>query len=102
MKKIINGKMYNTETAKEVGSWDNGRYHSDFHYVGETLYKKKTGEFFIFGEGGAASGYAERCGGNSTCFGEDIIPLSLQAAKEWVERKLDADTYEELFGEVEE
>ena len=87
MKKIINGKMYNTETAKEIGSWNNGRYRSDFYYVGE---------------GGAASRYAERCGGNSTCFGEDIIPLSSQDAKEWVERKLDADAYVELFGEVEE
>lgn len=102
MKKIINGKMYNTETAKEIGSWNNGRYRSDFYYVGETLYKKKTGELFVFGEGGAASRYAERCGGNSTCFGEDIIPLSQQDAKEWVERKLDADAYVELFGEVEE
>lgn len=64
--------------------------------------KKKTGELFVFGEGGAASRYAERCGGNSTCFGEDIIPLSSQDAKEWVERKLDADAYVELFGEVEE
>ena len=34
MKKIINGKMYNTETAKEIGSWNNGRYRSDFYYVG--------------------------------------------------------------------
>ena len=59
MKKIINGKMYNTETAKEIGSWNNGRYRSDFYYVGETLYKKKTGELFVFGEGGAASRYAE-------------------------------------------
>ena len=47
MKKIINGKMYNTETAKEIGSWNNGRYRSDFYYVGETLYKKKTGELFV-------------------------------------------------------
>ncbi len=102
MKKIINGKMYNTETATEVGSWDNGCFYSDFHYCRETLYKKRTGEFFICGEGGAASCYAESCDGNSTCYGETIMPLSLQDAKEWVERKLDADTYVELFGEVEE
>lgn len=24
MKKIINGKKYDTETAKELGSWSNG------------------------------------------------------------------------------
>ena len=83
-------------------SWDNGCYYSDFRYVRETLYKKRTGEFFICGDGGAASCYAGSCDGNSTCYGEAIIPLSLQDAKEWVERKLDADTYVELFGEVEE
>lgn len=53
MKKIIDGKMYNTETAKECGTWDNCEY--GFNRVEETLYRKKTGEFFIHGEGGANS-----------------------------------------------
>lgn len=42
MKKVINGKMYNTETAKKLDS--NGTEqlsYSDFNYWCETLYLKK-------------------------------------------------------------
>lgn len=101
MKRIIKGKMYNTETAANVGCWDNGLYCNDLYYCSETLYKKRTGEYFLYCEGGAGSRYSER-DGNFTCYGETIMPLSLQDAKEWVERELNADTYVELFGEVEE
>ena len=30
MKKIINGILYNTETAKELAEWSNGLSSSDF------------------------------------------------------------------------
>lgn len=42
MKKIINGKMYNTETATEIEHYNNGMPYSDFTYFEESLYKKKT------------------------------------------------------------
>ena len=38
MKKIINGKRYDTDTAKELGSWSYSHY-GDFAYVCETLYR---------------------------------------------------------------
>ena len=41
MKKIINNKLYNTETATELGSWNNGMSNSDSSYVAETLFRKK-------------------------------------------------------------
>lgn len=50
MKKIINGKKYDTESAQEICSRSSGHY-GDFHRVAETLYRKKTGEFFLYGEG---------------------------------------------------
>ena len=43
MKKIINGKMYNTETAEEIGSWENTPYKSNYIYFKEYLYRKKNG-----------------------------------------------------------
>lgn len=52
MKKIINGKMYNTETATELGDFWNGLSTSDFRNLSETLYRKKNGEFFLYGQGG--------------------------------------------------
>lgn len=102
MKKIINGKKYDTDTATEVGYWSNGFGYRDFSWMEETLYRKKTGEFFLHGEGGPMTGYAEQCGGNGWCSGERIIPMTEEKAKEWAERRMDVDEYEALFGEVEE
>lgn len=49
MKKIISGKVYDTETAKELGSWSNMADYRNFSQFSETLYLKKTGEFFYTG-----------------------------------------------------
>ena len=101
MKKIINGKKYDTETATELGSRWNGLGKRDFGHVTETLYKKKTGEYFLHGEGGPLTTYSESCGGGWSG-GEKIIPYSERMAREWAEEYLDADEYESIFGEVEE
>lgn len=101
MKKIINGKKYDTDTAKCVGDWTNGYGGNDFHYVSESLYRKKTGEFFLYGEGGAMTQYAES-DGDAYCGGAEIIPLTEKRAKEWAEKHLDCDDYESIFGVVEE
>lgn len=102
MKKIINGKVYNTDTAREIGCWANAGSWRDFNHVEETLYQKKTGEFFLYGEGGPSTKYAVICGMNSWTGGEKIIPLDYDTARQWAEEKLDADEYEEIFGIVEE
>lgn len=102
MKKIIKGKKYDTETAKQVGRWSNTFDWYDFGYCSESLYKKKTGEYFIFGEGGPMSRYSVSTGTNSRSGGFQIIPVSEEEAKEWAEDHLDADNYEKIFGEVEE
>ena len=101
MKKIINGKTYDTSKAKRIGDWDNDYPRNDFHYCEETLYQKKTGEFFLHGEGGGLSKYACREADGMT-WGEQIIPLSFDEAREWSESKLDADVYIGIFGEPEE
>lgn len=100
MKKIINGKKYDTETAREIAQISEGRYR-DFEYWEETLYLKKTGEFFLYCYGGAASRYGQPVGDHWTDSGK-IEPLAEEDAKEWVSRNCDGDTYEGLFGEVEE
>lgn len=100
MKKIIDGKKYDTETAKEVGFWENEYNSNDFNFIKETLYLKRTGEFFLFGEGGANSKYSRQCGSNSWTYGSEFIPLDFVSAKNWAEQNLDVDTFEEYFGEV--
>lgn len=101
MKKIIEGKMYDTETAKEMGS-DSYLYPGDFNHWVETLYKKRTGEYFLHGIGGPMSKYSESCGQNQWIGGQKIIPLSYEAARSWAEEHLSADDYQEIFGAASE
>ena len=98
MKKIINGKLYDTETAKQVGTWSNNLSYRDFNNMSESLYRKRTGEFFLYGEGGPMTKYAQSTGQNSWSGGEMIIPLTIAAAREWAEQHLTADEYAEIFG----
>lgn len=100
MKKIINGKVYDTEKATEVASWSNGGSWRDFRHIEETLYRKKTGEFFLFGEGGPMTQYAKSCGQNEWTGGELITPMTYAAAQKWAEEHLDGNDYEAIFGEV--
>ena len=102
MKKIINGRRYDTDTAKCMGGDYANCPRNDFNYWEETLYRKNTGEFFLHGEGGPASKYATSVGLNSWGGGERIMPLSLEAAQRWAEEHLDGDEYEKIFGVIEE
>ena len=68
----------------------------------ETLYKKTKGEYFIYGSGGADSKYSIPCGNNGRSGSSDIIPLTKDEAKIWMETKGDPDSYVKEFGEVPE
>ena len=102
MKKIINSKRYDTEKAAEVGCWSNDRNARDFGHCSETLYRKRTGEYFLYGEGGPMSKYRRAVDQNSWRGGEDINPLTVEEARRWAEEKLEADEYEAEFGEIAE
>lgn len=102
MKKIINGKKYDTETARAVADYANNGNWRDFTHFEETLYQKKTGEFFLYGEGGPMTRYAVAIEQNCMSGGRKIIPLTIKDAQKWAEAYLTADDYEEIFGEVEE
>lgn len=102
MKKIINGKVYDTETAKELASWSDGMSFRDFSHMKETLFRKKTGEFFLYGQGGPMTKYAVSAGQNSWSGGSKIIPLTWESAREWAEEHLGANDYESIFGPVAE
>lgn len=101
MKKIIDGKKYDTDTAKAMATASASLPVNDFGYFEETLYKKKTGEFFLCGRGGPATKYARRCSDGSRCGGDGIIPIDDAWARDWVERFAN-DEFEKIFGECEE
>lgn len=101
MKKVIDGSLYNTATAKEIGSRSYGNY-GDFSHFSETLYKTKAGKYFLYGEGGPMSKYSRSVGNNEWSGGEHIEPLTPEAARKWAEEHLTAEEYIAEFGEPEE
>ena len=102
MKKVINGKLYDTEKAAKMATWENNRDYTSFSHLEETLYRKRTGEYFLHGAGEARTKYAKRYEDNLWGHGEEIIPLTVKAAQEWAEEHLDGDDYERIFGTVDE
>lgn len=102
MKKVIRGRLYDTETAKKIGSTSGGAKSSrDFHYWKETLYRKRTGEYFLYCCGGALSKYGV-WHGREGATGEHIKLLCYDEAKEWAESALDGDEWAAEFGDPEE
>lgn len=101
MKKIINNKKYDTETAKRIGRFEqlnNGYY--------EELYVKTTGEFFLYLPSENSTVLWDHRDELDEYRGMTLVsvicPLSEDAAKEWVSKVMDGEVYEELFGEVAE
>lgn len=89
MRKIINGKAYDTDTATLIATWANFENGRDFYYIEKRLYlKPRKKEYFLFLNGGSATIYA-----NPT-----IKPLSRQQAETWAYNNLDAETAEKAFG----
>ena len=102
MKKVIEGALYNTDTAQELGSTEPaGCSKRDFNYFCETLYRTKSGKYFLHGEGHGNSRYGE-WHGNTGGWGEQIRPYTPEEARMWAEENLEADEYAQIFGEPEE
>lgn len=96
MKKIISGKVYDTGTATFIARDDNGLGKNDFQWLEEALYRKRTGEYFLHGKGGALTYCASPISGGYTS-GEKIVPLTYAGARKWAEEHLDADEYLTIF-----
>lgn len=106
MKKRIDTKMYDTEKAKRINEYTPYGIYSvtDLKWFKETLYRKRTGEFFLYGEGYAGSKYHFPCPAGGCEAGYKIIPLTFDEAKEWYEKLLNnkwldgtEKQYKELF-----
>ena len=104
MHKVIDGRRYNTETARVVLDVDNNMHRHDFHYRSWTLYQTKGGAFFLHHYGGALTDMAIPCGSNGRGAGEEIEPLSPHDARLFLERHSDRreamDSLEQLFGDA--
>lgn len=99
MKKVIEKKVYNTETAELIGEYYNGLSEIDFSYFREGLYITKKGAYFMAGSGGALSKYRERNGRDSWC-GEGIRVVDKDEALAWCEKYNLIEEIENYFGDM--
>ena len=97
MKKVIKGAVCDTETATKIGSCDHD-ITNRLCWWSETLYRTKSGKYFIYGEGGPGSRYARAEDDGRWKSGEQIDVISRKAAEEWAEEHLSGDEYEAAFG----
>ena len=102
MKKVINGRMYDTETATMLGKVTLGEPRNwDYHE--EVLFQKKNGDYFFRLEGTVISRCLQHIFPEIlNASAERICPTSKRIAMQWAEENFDGDKYVEIFGEVEE
>jgi len=103
MKRILNGVRYDTDKGIEIGSFSHGCYpgSGDFSHWNATLYRtQKSGRYFLAGEGGGMTQFAEHFPDGMRGGGSKLIPLDKGEALAWAERYLDTDAIEEHFGDM--
>lgn len=99
MKRVIDRKTYNTDTAIMICCTSNEYCISDFKFETSDLYVTKKGSYFIAGRGGPMSRFARgvfggRVGGNG------IIPISREDALAECEKHGSTDDIEEFFADM--
>lgn len=91
-------RPFNESCTALILSSGRNRGWSDYEHYEEMLYRTKAGVYFLHGEGGARTRYAAMARLNSWCVGQKIVPMAEEDAKAWVEKHLEAGTYENAFG----
>lgn len=96
MRKVIEGKVYDTDAADCIASFDDERSDRDYKQFEESLYRTNKGEWFLVGSGGPMSKYS-RPVGKMTSGGEGLEPITPNQARQWLEEKGFIDELEEHF-----
>jgi hypothetical protein len=98
VRRVIDGKIYDTNNAEEIANWDNCRPANVFNYCDESLYRTKKGVFFLSGVGGPLSHWSRCDGGNERYGGSGMRVLSVEEARSWCEdHRVTAEVIEEYF-----
>ena len=97
VKRIIDGKTYNTETATQLASWssasDPATANQQYEHGG-VLYQTRFGAYFVVQYDESQDPWD----GNY----EKLIPLDPEQALRWAEKHCSADDVEAIFGEMPE
>ena len=99
MKKLIDGKMYDTAKANVIYDYHSGYAQNDFKWCMEILYRTAKGQWYLYGEGGPMTRWAVPVGNNAFGYGEDIQALTPGEALEWLEDQHAIDEIQEYFPE---
>lgn len=83
MRKIIKGKLYNTETADKLANYVTGE---GYDRLRKTLYKTKKGAYFIHYFGGAATSYGKQLSYNLFTSDSGLILVDEDEAKEFIDK----------------
>jgi hypothetical protein len=88
MRRVIDRKIYDTETAEEIADVsapcnDSG----DFAYEETHLYRTKNGRWFIAGNGGPASRWRRFDGNGMWGSGQGLQPLDVHEVVDLLERR---------------
>ena len=99
MKRIIDGKRYDTETAEQVTTIGSlpGTSRTDFRYWEADLYRTPRGRWFLSGRGGPATMFSRPDGSGMTSGGGGIIPISDTEAQEYLEDDRNVEALELWF-----
>ena len=93
---IKNGKRYNTKTAEKVLERSAREHRGDFRWFEETLYRTPKGAWFLVGEGGPMTKYANHYG-NTSSHGDGFEVISDDAALALLESEDDTPSIEKYF-----
>ena len=85
MRKKIGRKIYDTDKSDYIGRNSEGLYGDPTGFE-EFMYKKGLADFFLLVSGGPESQYPT----------EDILPLSVEDAEEWIGRVLGSEAVSEF------
>jgi hypothetical protein len=99
VKKIIDGKRYDTDTATHVVNLWNGHPRNDFKFEDSDLYLTKSGNWFLAGSGGPTSRWSETIG-NASTYGSGITPISPADVRAILESANRTDLVERYFSSV--
>lgn len=97
MNQHIKGKRYNTNAAVCIASWMLKGVEPGADSMLERLYRKSTGEYFLYGSGGSATKYAQHTSEGFPAPGEKIIPLSPEAARKWGKEHVPEEDFQKTF-----
>jgi len=100
MRKVIQGKIYDTEKSHLIGEADANCSPTDFSYWEAGLYRTpRSGRYFLAGHGGPMTSWGQPVQGGMGG-GSGIRPLDPEHALEWAEQHLDTEIVEKEFNDM--